>query len=86
MNEKILKSKIEYIDLNCPVCSSKDIIKLYNPTLQKNEIPVIGYDYSDHKKQNKTFGYSKCNICTHIFANPRIKDLYKYYVDKIDNQ
>ena len=50
MNEKILKSKIEYIDLNCPVCSSKDIIKLYNPTLQKNEIPVIGYDYSDHKK------------------------------------
>ena len=79
------KNRIEYIDLKCPVCLSDNFFKLYEATLKKDEIPVIGYDFTD-QGQKKTFSYSKCKKCTHIFANPRIKDLYKFYVDKIDER
>ncbi len=78
-----VEKEFEYIDINCPVCLSENFFQLYKPTLKKNEVPVIGYDF-ENEDQKKTFGYSKCNNCTHIFSNPVIKDLHKFYVDKAD--
>ena len=75
---------IEYEDINCPICNSVNLEKKFEATLGKNEVPLIGYDYSDNK-QNKTFAYSYCLDCTHLFATPRIKNLHKYYIDKIDD-
>lgn len=72
-----------YKDYDCPICGSKNKKNIYNASLKKNELPVIGYDYKN-LNQKKTFAYVQCQNCKHVFASPRIIDIYKYYVDKED--
>lgn len=77
--------KLKYKNFDCPVCNSKKNINLYPSNLDKNELPVIGYDYSD-QNQDKTFAYVKCVKCHHVYASPRVIDMYKYYIDKVDHK
>jgi 2-polyprenyl-3-methyl-5-hydroxy-6-metoxy-1,4-benzoquinol methylase len=77
--------KIKYKKYNCPVCHYKKNKQVYSASLQKNELPVIGYDY-DNLDQKKIFNYVKCLKCNHVYASPRIQDIYKYYIDKEDKK
>ena len=44
---------LEYKDYDCPVCDSKNNSKIYNSNLDKNELPIIGYDYKNlNQKKN----------------------------------
>ena len=63
--QDIIKKEVEYIDINCPVCSSDNFFQLYKPTLKKNEIPVIGYDFAN-ENQKKHLGIQNV-IIVHIY-------------------
>jgi 2-polyprenyl-3-methyl-5-hydroxy-6-metoxy-1,4-benzoquinol methylase len=77
--------KLKYKNFSCPVCNNKKNIKVYPSNLKSNELPVIGYDYSD-QNQDKTFAYVECINCHHVYASPRVIDMYKYYIDKVDHK
>ena len=75
--------KLIYKHFNCPICEFDKNKKVYDSNLGENELPVIGYDFKN-PNQKKTFSYVSCLNCSHVFASPRITDMYKYYVDKED--
>jgi len=75
--------QLSYKNYDCPICNFKKNKIIYSASLEENELPIIGYDY-DNLNQKKTFSYVKCQNCNHVFASPRIEDMYKYYIDKED--
>ena len=74
-----------YKSYNCPICNFEKNKIIYPASLEKNELPIIGYDY-DNLNQKKTFSYVKCQKCNHVYASPRIEDMFKYYIDKEDKK
>lgn len=79
------QSEHKLIDFPCPICGGKKTKLIYHSSLAENELPIIGYDYKN-LNQKKTFSYCKCHDCDHIYASPRINDLYKFYIDKEDEE
>jgi SAM-dependent methyltransferase len=74
-----------YQSYSCPICNLTNLEKIFDSTLKEDELPVIGYDYNN-LDQKKTFAYYKCIDCSHVYATPRIKNMYQFYIDKQDEQ
>ncbi|MBW8050445.1 MAG: class I SAM-dependent methyltransferase [Cytophagales bacterium] len=65
----------------CPICGVNDI-DVVCPDDIGNEKVTFNYDFS--KKHNLTYRIVRCKKCTHCYASPRPKDIYKNYIDVVD--
>jgi len=72
---------MEFIEVDCPVCSENDYKVLYPDTLGKNP-PIFGYKWVPEIR--KMYRTVRCNSCGHVYCSPRLEDMYKYYQDVID--
>ena len=66
----------------CPICGSNKYNVLYEDNLSPNR-PIFGYDFSPRAK--KTYRIIQCLECSHAYCSPTPKDIYKDYIDVVDN-
>ena len=69
------------IEVPCPVCSAEDYEVVFPDTLGANP-PTFGYKWVPEIR--KMYRTVRCRQCTHVYCSPRLADMYKHYVDVID--
>ena len=70
-------------ELDCPICSEKKYT-VYLPATLNNEPPVFGYKWTPEVR--KAYRMVRCSQCNHVRASPIPENIYKYYVDNIDDE
>ncbi len=72
---------MQLVEVPCPVCGSADYSVAVPATLGA-EPPVFGYKWTPEVA--KSYRFVRCRDCGHVYASPRLQDMYKYYVDNVD--
>lgn len=67
----------------CPICKSKNTVELYPKNVN---VKTLSFTYEFTPESQKTFRVVRCNKCTHVFCSPLPKNIYKNYVDVVDNE
>lgn len=67
----------------CPVCASNNILELYHSNI---DLSRISFTYEFSPQSQKTFRVVRCASCTHVYCGPIPKNIYKNYVDVIDDE
>lgn len=69
--------------INCTVCRAKDY-DIYLKSTLDGDYPVFGYKWTPEVR--KSYQMVKCKECGHVRASPIHADIYKSYVDNIDDE
>ncbi|OGW81882.1 MAG: hypothetical protein A3G33_05225 [Omnitrophica bacterium RIFCSPLOWO2_12_FULL_44_17] len=72
---------MQLIEVNCPVCQSTNY-RVFSPDTLGENPPVLGYKWTPDIL--KRYRMVMCNICSHLYASPRLGNMYIHYKDVID--
>lgn len=73
---------MQFVEVPCPVCGSARYSIVFPDTLN-GKPPVFGYKWTP--AVGKSYRFVRCSECGHVYASPRLQDMYKYYVDNVDD-
>ena len=73
---------MEFIEVDCPVCSNGSYKVIYPDSLGKNP-PLFGYKWVPGIR--KSYRTVRCISCGHVYCSPRLKNMYNYYQDVVDH-
>lgn len=73
---------MQLVEVPCPVCGSA-AYRVAVPDTLGTKPPVFGYKWTP--EVGKSYRFVRCCDCGHVYASPRLRDMYKYYVDNVDS-
>jgi SAM-dependent methyltransferase len=72
---------MKFIEVDCPVCGQNDCNTVFPDTLGEAP-PVFGYKWTPETR--KCYRIVRCRRCSHMYASPRLEDMYAQYTDVSD--
>ncbi len=69
------------VEVPCPVCGSEEY-RVHLPGTLGDDLPVFGYKWTP--EVSRSYRMVRCKICSHVYASPRLSNIYKHYVDNVD--
>ena len=70
--------------IECPVCGSTRTAVWYEPEL--TDVREVSFSYTFRPEHTRTFAVRRCSECSHAFCAPIPSDIYRHYVDVVDEE
>lgn len=77
----MIAPSLEMMDVACGVCGATAHRTVMADTLGARP-PVFGYKWTPEVR--KSYRMVRCDACGHVYASPRLRDMYRHYVDNTD--
>lgn len=72
----------QFVQVDCPVCAAPASNHVVYPDTLGHSLPVFGYKWTSEIR--RCYRAVRCPKCSHIYASPRLKNIFAHYQSVAD--